>query len=280
MGYESKSSGASRRYLPVLLVLFAGSGCSALIYEIVWYQLLQLVIGSTAVSLGVLLATFMSGLCLGSLALPRLARARGMHPLRVYGLLELGIGACGILALVVIPLLDSVYVAAVGHGMPAILFRALICAICLMPPTVLMGASLPAAARWVESSPEGVSWLGLLYGGNTAGAVFGCLLAGFYLLRVHDMATATLVAAALNGAVALISFGMASRTPHQADAVEPAATPVAEAAPRSGAVYVTIALSGACALGAEVVWTRLLGLLLGATVYTFRSEEHTSELQS
>jgi spermidine synthase len=62
---------------------------------------------------------------------------------------------------------------------------------------------------------------------------------------------------------------MASRTPHQADAVEPAATPVAEAAPRSGAVYVTIALSGACALGAEVVWTRLLGLLLGATVYTF-----------
>jgi spermidine synthase len=132
-----------------------------------------------------------------------------------------------------------------------------------------MGASLPAASRWLKTTPEGVSWMGLLYGGNTAGAVFGCLLAGFYLLRVHDMATATLVAAALNGAVALISFGMASRTPHQADAEEPAATPVAEPAPRSGAVYVTIALSGACALGAEVVWTRLLGLLLGATVYTF-----------
>src|ERR1035441_5526600 len=135
---ESKSSGAPRRYLPVLLVLFACSGCSALIYEIVWYQLLQLVIGSTAVSLGVLLATFMGGLCLGSLALPRMARARDMHPLRVYALLELGIGACGILALVLIPLLDSVYVAAVGHGMPAILFRALVCAICLMPPTILM----------------------------------------------------------------------------------------------------------------------------------------------
>jgi spermidine synthase len=111
--------------------------------------------------------------------------------------------------------------------------------------------------------------MGLLYGGNTAGAVFGCLLAGFYLLRVHDMAAATLVAAAINGAVALVSFGMASRTPHQAGAEEPAAAPVAEPAPRSRAVYVTIALSGACALGAEVVWTRLLGLLLGATVYTF-----------
>src|ERR1700689_3005060 len=200
---DLKTAGAPRRYLPVLLALFACSGCSALIYEIVWYQLLQLVIGSTAVSLGVLLATFMGGLCLGSLALPRLARTRNMHPLRVYALLELGIGACGILALILIPLLDSVYVAAVGHGMPAILFRALVCAICLMPPTILMGASLPAAARWVESTQDGVSWLGSLYGGNTAGAVFGCLLAGFYLLRVFDLRIATLVAPALNPAVGL-----------------------------------------------------------------------------
>ena len=63
---------APTRFLPLLLILFAGSGCSALIYEIVWYQLLQLVIGSSAVSLGVLLATFMGGLCFGSLTLPRL----------------------------------------------------------------------------------------------------------------------------------------------------------------------------------------------------------------
>jgi spermidine synthase len=261
---ESPIPGAARRYLPVLLVLFAASGCSALIYEIVWYQLLQLVIGSTAVSLGVLLATFMGGLCLGSLALPRVARARAMHPLRVYALLELGIGACGVLALVVIPLLDSVYVAAVGHGMPAILFRALICAICLMPPTMLMGASLPAAARWVESSPEGVSWLGLLYGGNTAGAVFGCLLAGFYLLRVFDLTVATLVAAVLNGIVGLLAFSLAKKT-----AAHGAADTLPAPAMGPWPIYITIAISGATALGAEVVWTRLLGLLLGATVYTF-----------
>ena len=79
-------------YLPLLLLLFAGSGCSALIYEIVWYQLLQLVIGSSAVSLGVLLATFMGGLCLGSLLLPRLPFCARQHPLRVYGKIELGIG--------------------------------------------------------------------------------------------------------------------------------------------------------------------------------------------
>ena len=266
-----RSRWASRRFLPLLLLLFAGSGCSALIYEIVWYQLLQLVIGSTAVSLAVLLATFMGGLCLGSMALPRILSVRRQHPLRVYALVEMGIGICGILVLFGMPLVDQVYVAAMGHGLPAMLLRAVVTAACLLPPTVLMGASLPAASRWLETTPEGVSWMGLLYGGNTAGAVFGCLLAGFYLLRVHDMATATLVAAAINGAVALISFGMASRTPHQAAAPEQPATPAAEAAPAAGSwpIYVTIALSGACALGAEVVWTRLLGLLLGATVYTF-----------
>ena len=61
----------ARRYLPALLLLFVGSGCAALIYEVVWFQLLQLVIGSSAVSLGVLLGTFMGGMCLGSLLLPR-----------------------------------------------------------------------------------------------------------------------------------------------------------------------------------------------------------------
>jgi spermidine synthase len=262
---ETQTPGASRRFLPVLLLLFAASGCSALIYEIVWYQLLQLVIGSTSVSLGVLLATFMGGLCLGSVMLPRISRASKMHPLRVYGLLELGIGACGILALVVIPLLDSVYVAAVGHGMPAILFRALICAICLMPPTFLMGASLPAAARWVESSPEGISWLGFLYGGNTAGAVFGCLLAGFYLLRVFDLTIATLVAAGLNGLVGLASLALSKRTAQHTADEDTLPPPALGPWP----VYLAIALSGATALAAEVVWTRLLGLLLGATVYTF-----------
>ena len=57
-----------------------------------------------------------------------------------------------------------------------------------------MGATLPAIA-WVERGPAGISWLGFFYGGNIVGAVFGCLLAGFYLLRVHDVATATYVAA-------------------------------------------------------------------------------------
>ena len=81
---NSKENFDASRTLPWLLILFAGSGCSALIYEIVWYQLLQLVIGSTTVSLGVLLATFMGGLCIGSLMLPRYLAKHPMHPFRAY----------------------------------------------------------------------------------------------------------------------------------------------------------------------------------------------------
>src|SRR5581483_5779873 len=116
-----------------LLFLLAGSGFAALIYEIVWLQLLQLVTGSAAVSLGLLLAAYMGGLCLGSAALPRLVSER-RHPLRVYACLEFGIAAFGLLILLAIPLFPHFL-----HGT--------IAAICLIPPTFLMGASFPAAAR-------------------------------------------------------------------------------------------------------------------------------------
>src|SRR5579862_288320 len=198
-------------FLPLLLLLSAASGCAALIYEIVWYQLLQLAIGSTAVSLGVLLATFMGGLCIGSIGLPRLKKTR--HPLQTYALLELGIAVCGILVLILLPLVDRAYIAGAQHGMPGMLLRGLICAILMLPPTILMGASLPAIVRWIETTPRGVAWWGLLYGGNTAGAVFGCLLAGFYLLRIYDTVVATFVAIAVNLVVAAASFVLASRVP-------------------------------------------------------------------
>ncbi len=266
MSRNTSTHSRSPQALPILLLLFAGSGCAALIYEVVWFQLLQLVIGSSAISLGVLLGTYMGGMCLGSVLLARVV-SRREHPLRVYGLLELGIGCFGVAVLFVIPMLNGIYTAAVGDGLPSILLRGLVAGICLLPPTVLMGASLPAIGRWVESTPTGVSWLGLFYGGNIAGAVFGCLFAGFYLLRVHDMGVATYVAAAINVAVAIASFVLRSRAPYEA--------PEEDAAKSSGRpqgvwpVYTAIALSGLCALGAEVVWTRLVALMLGATVYTF-----------
>jgi spermidine synthase len=256
---------ASSARLPVLWLLFVASGASALIYEVVWFQLLQLVIGSSAVSLGILLGTFMGGMCAGSLLLPRVVSSRH-HPLRVYALMELAIGGIGVLVLFAMPLVGRVYIVWGGEGLTAVVLRGAVAAICLLPPTLLMGATLPAIARWIETTPAGVSWLGYFYGGNIAGGVCGCLLAGFYLLRVYDTATATYIAAAFNLTVGAIALALAAFTPPGSRTL---ASVGAAANPPNRRVYVVIALSGLCALAAEVIWTRQLGLLFGGSVYTF-----------
>lgn len=259
----------SVRSLSILTLLFVGSGAAALIYEIVWLQLLQFVVGSSAVSLGVLLGTFMGGMCLGSLLVPRWISS-AVHPLRAYAGLEAALGLCGILVMLAVPLVGSVYSAWFGEGVAGYALRGAVAAVCLLPPTLLMGGTLPVIARAVDTTPGGVTWLSLFYGGNLAGAVCGCLLAGFYLLRVHDSLVATEVAAGTNFGVALIAWLLARRVsyrpPGQTDERIEA---IADTAPKAGRIHLAIALSGLCALGSEVIWTRLLSLLLGGTVYTF-----------
>src|ERR1700741_1779086 len=205
---EESANLTSGKVLPLLLIMFVGSGCSALIYEVVWFQLLELVIGVSTVSLGILLGTFMGGMCLGSLLFPRLV-SRRLHPLRVYAFMELGIGVIGLALLFGMPLINNVYTASAGQGYAGMLVRGIIAVICLIPPTLLMGATLPAISRWVETTPRGISWLGFFYGGNIGGAVIGSLLAGFYLMRMYDISITTYVAVVLNLTVALIALGFA-----------------------------------------------------------------------
>ena len=112
--------------------------------------------------------------------------------------------------------MGGLYTAIGGPGMLGIMVRALFCALFLLPPTIMMGATLPAISRWVETTRRGVSWLGFFYGGNTFGAVLGCLLTGFYLLRVHDVAIATYAAVALNALVAASGLILAKKTAYEA----------------------------------------------------------------
>ena len=274
---------STSRQALALYLLFCGSGCAALIYEIVWFQVLQLVIGSSPISVAALLVSFMGGMGLGSIALPRFV-PWSWHPLRVYAGLELAIGIIGGLLLLVLPAVRVVYLAAVGYGLGGVLLRAAVCVACLLPPTVLMGATLPAAARWAGTSRAGVGRIGRFYAANTAGAVLGVLVASFYLLRVYDTVVATFAAVAVNAVVAVVAVFMARSSgasrPAMADGAsmpvavraaaggsDSGAPPAAAAAGR--APLAVIFLSGFAAIGAEVVWTRQLSLLFGATVYNF-----------
>lgn len=297
----SKPTRNAEPIFPLVAALCLGSGCAALIYQVVWFQLLGLVIGASSVSLGVVLGTFMGGMCIGSYGVARFVPTE-RHPLRVFASLELGIGAFGLIVLLVMPAVNDLYAALAPRGAAGLWslgLRAAIAAVCLLPPTILMGATLPAIARWMRTTPSGVSRMGICYGANIFGAVAGSLLAGFYLLRFHDVTIATLGAAAINAAVALSGLvlaslapagpvdapparsGLAGAPPDAGFAAEGGVIRAGEAPPNGGAadrfdsapsawrVNLTTALSGMTALSAEVIWTRHLSLLLGATVYTF-----------
>jgi spermidine synthase len=201
------ATSAAPRWLFLLLLLFFGSGCAALIYEIVWFQLLQLVVGSTAVSLGVVLGTFMGGMCLGSFALPRVVSAQ-KHPLRVYALMEAAIGLIAILVLLGLPAIGGLYAAA-ASGMA---FRGS----CFAESSV---RPVPAAAHAVDgrhaaghfplgrnhTAGESPGWVS-----STAATLWarywGRCWPGFYLLRLYGTATATFVAVAINVTVAGVAL--------------------------------------------------------------------------
>jgi spermidine synthase len=128
---------------------------------------------------------------------------------------------------------------------------------------------LPAIARWVHTSKDGVAWLGYFYGGNTAGAVVGSLLAGFYLMSAFDISVTTYVAVALNATVAALALTIARVAPFDVPGdVAPDAPTAIDVGDRR-LVYLAIALSGLTALACEVLWTRSMSLLFGATTYTF-----------
>ncbi len=178
----------------------------------------------------------MGGMCLGSLLLPRLVPPR-FNSLRVYAAIELGIGLLGLLILLRPP------------------------TAVLLLPAILMGATLPILARCVTSGH-----LGQLYAANIGGAVFGSLLAGFYLLRVYDASIATYAAASINAALAATAFILSPACPHLVP--RPSEPRPSGSGTVNPTILLTIALSGFTALAAETLWTRTLGLLLGASVYT------------
>jgi len=274
IGTPDSSEGANQAsfpqassFWPLLSLLFAASGCAALIYEIVWFQMLQLVIGSTAVSLAVLLSSFMGGMCLGSVALARVIDP-GVPPLRVWALLELGIGLLGMLVYLGLPWLGKLYAGIGAGGSTGILLRAVLCSVCLLPPTLLMGATLPTISRLIGSDRSGMARLGFVYGANTLGGMFGALLTGFVLLRIFNTFTAISVAVGINLALALLGAVLKTRARSSGNTSRGnAATSRTFHLCRS--VYVVIAMSGFSALAAEVIWTRLLSLMLGSTTYTF-----------
>jgi spermidine synthase len=251
------------------------TGASGLVYQVLWSRYLGLLLGSSAIAIVVVLAAFMGGLAIGSWGFGRLAD-RPIRRLTLYGWLELSIGLyCGlyphIQAALSGPYLRLVSPLFLAHPAGFSAVRLLFAALLLLPPTILMGGTLPAASRFLLGLEPGVRRaVGRLYWVNSAGAVFGTLLAGFWLIPWLGLDLSMTLAAAVNVAVGLAALGLRNRFGEDAGAV-PASDPAEQPLSAGTAALATsaVAISGFAALALEVAWTRLLAMSLGGSTYAF-----------
>ena len=257
--------------------LFFLSGISGLIYETVWFRMLIRVFGTTLEATSTILAVFMGGLALGAWLAGKKADSI-KNPLKTYAWIELFVGVLAIAATSAMTGLPALIAGLLpdGAGISAEAARELtrICvtAAALLPPTILMGATLPLLTRQLSSGPaDAGKKLSKLYALNTFGAVAGVLLSGFVLIGHLGETNTVLIAAALNILIALRVF---AASPAGAPSSIPEA-PATPARPENSAVYTRLALilglSGFAALGMEVLWARMLVLTIGNSVYAFSS---------
>ncbi|HZR11372.1 MAG TPA: fused MFS/spermidine synthase [Myxococcales bacterium] len=250
--------------------LFVVSGAAGLIYEVVWSRLLKEVFGVTAYAVAAVLATYLAGLALGAWLLGRRAD-REPDPLRFYGLLELAVGASAVVGALLLRFLGPLHDAAavrLAPGSPLLLLiRLLLASLVVLPPTFLMGATLPAITRVFVGGLGSVGRdLGALYALNTAGAVGGSLLAGFFLIRDLGVHRTLWVAVATNLAVGFVALALAARGAPEA---APAPESPAHGGPVDKGLLVAVGLSGVVTLALEVLWTRVLVLVVGSSTHAF-----------
>ncbi len=254
-------------------LLFLLSGAAALVYQVAWQRLLALHSGVGLYSVAMIVAAFMAGLGLGSLAGGRLSD--GMETgtaLRAFALLELAIGVFGAAS----PWIyyDWLYPWAV-HLPGSSWQAALLHLAALLPPTLLMGMSLPFLVRAVVTDVEGAGRrIGWLYGINMLGAAAGALAAPWWLLPAAGIRGAVLVAAGTNGVVGLsaLALGRGSAPKARESAPVPVTTAVSAEAPGGRPLRLWLglyALSGFVALSLEIVWFRLLDVAAKSTAFTF-----------
>ena len=295
-----------RRLQPVLLGLFLVTGFTGLVYELLWARMFTLVFGATVLAVSTVLAAFFAGLALGSWAFGRIVDRFG-KPLLLYGLLEVGIGIYAVFVPSLISLAQGIS-ANLGQLAPdsfytVSLARFVVSLLLILVPTTFMGASLPVLSRFMVEAWERIGRdLGYLYAVNTIGAALGCLVTGFFLIETLGVSTTHTLAIILNlavGCVALLLHRTAApafvetRTPdssrlrvksppdsrkkrHPAR-TKRSAQPGSVAGPPPAAysrrlvllVLCAFGVSGAGALGYEVLWTRNLGVTLHSTTYSF-----------
>jgi len=270
----------ARRLL--ILALFLLSGVSGLVYQIVWTRMLVLVFGNTILATSTVLSAFMGGLAAGSYFFGRTIDRRPRPLVKLYALLEAGIGLYALIFPLLLGAVTPLYVGLYGllEGNLSVLnlARFAVCFALISVPTFLMGGTLPVLIKRFAGDEHSLGrHTGYLYGLNTVGAVVGTLACGYFLLKAVGLLGTTWLAVAINLGVAAVAWLVAGSEPGPGEGV-----PTADSSPSSiGAHYrpvssttrqmvlLAIGISGFCALAYEVFWTRMLNLFLNNNIYSF-----------
>jgi spermidine synthase len=266
------------RSFRLVAVLLWGSGFSALVYQTAWQRMFRLTFGASTAASAAVLAIFLGGLGIGGILLGRRVE-RSPRPLVFYGNLELSIAALAALSPLLCGAANSVYLRLGGSqalgAFVGTVVRLLLTALVVGPAAVLMGGTLPAAARAVvDDADDNRSSLALLYSMNTVGAVLGALVGPLLLFGLVGNQLTLWGAACVNALVGVSARALGRTLPELAVSVDNAASRVAESAatrsaPPARLIYGVAALVGFAFLALELVWYRLLAPILGGSSLTF-----------
>lgn len=253
---------------PALFVTFTATGFSALTLQVVWQRVVSLHAGLDLLAATTVVTAFLAGLGLGSLAGGALADRLG--PRRSLLAFALSNAAIGTFAWISLWLFYDVYrrfAAGLDSAVAMFAFHFLLLAI----PTTLMGLSLPLLARGaVGASREIAPLVGRLYGVNTLGAAAGAAVAGWLLLGELGFVSTVRIAAAINfAAAAVVLLLWRSAGPEAPARPEPAAGTAAGSGERSWPWFLLYGLTGAVAIGLEIVYFRVIDAIWRNNSYTF-----------
>lgn len=260
------------------LFLFFFSGFSALIYEIIWSRLLMIAFGSTVEAISAVITAFMFGLALGSYFAGKHSDFIRRH-LVAYGISEILIGIFSFAlyyAIVSFPLLSTPFHwMHLRHDALFTVLTYLFNFILVALPTTLMGATLPLISkhyiRAKESAGLGVS---LIYGINTLGAVSGTFLCGFFLIPSFGVWATNLIAVSISltlGIVALAaSYKDKRKKVFDLTMIKKSVDKFIPALEKSHRLLLFVfLLSGFASMAYEIIWTKMLVMIIGNSVYAF-----------
>lgn len=242
-----------------------------MLYEIVWAKQLQFLFGSSIYSITTIISSFFGGMALGSYLFGKWKTDK--NPIMIYAFIEIALGTYCLLSFLFFDVIDGVYLS-LAHGLIGsnltliLLIKFSLSFLVLIIPCTLIGGSLPVLSRCLKVTDNNRgNKVGKLYGVNTLGAVSGAFITGFFLIESFGLYNTVLIGACISFIIGVVAF-LKGKSGSVVTKEEELKAPIVD----KHLYWLSLTaygVSGFCALGYEIVWTRILLQMLPSSTYTF-----------